>query len=179
MDGRSSIDMLLSKNRDVLNRASMMADQKASIILGSEFIILSLIVTGIWSRSSEAGANFPPLWSISIFVSILLSVIFSLIVLIPSFGKKSPKGQKPATSSLLFFGSIGQMEHQEYKDEMKELLQSDESIYDAIISDLYFEAKVLRQKKYRFLRYSYIALIGGVFLSIVIFLAEMLIRQIS
>lgn len=174
MEGRSSIDMLLSKNRDVLNRASMMADQKASIILGSEFIILSLIVTGIWSRTNEQGHSFPPFWSVAIFVSILLSVVFSLIVLFPSVGKKLPEDQKPSQGSLLFFGAIGQMEHQEYRNEMKKMLENDEAIYDAILSDLYFEAKVLRQKKYRYLRYSYIALIGGVFLSLLVFLVELL-----
>ena len=62
-----------------LCRASMMADQKASIILGSEFIILTLIVTGIWNPLDEPdGATFyPPLWSLAIFVSVLVSIVFS------------------------------------------------------------------------------------------------------
>ena len=172
MTGKSSIDMLLSKNRDILNRASIMADQKASIILGSEFIILSLIGTGIW-RSSTAG-TLPPIWSIVIFVAILSSVTFSLIVLLPSIGtkKKKPTSESNDLTGLLFFGTIADMEHDQYQERMKKLISSDEEIYKAIISDLYFEAKVLRNKKYKFLKLSYLALIFGVGLSLICFLID-------
>lgn len=171
MEGRSSIDMLLAKNRDVLNRASMMADQKASIILGSEFIILSLIVTGIWKSSKFE--SFPPVWSIVIFSAILLSILFSLFVLLPSIGKTQMGEYDPDDlSGLLFFGKIADMEHDQYQDKMEKLLSDDKAIYRAIISDLYFEAKVLRHKKYKFLKYSYMCLIFGVVLALVSFLIE-------
>ena len=162
MEGRSSIDMLLSKNRDMLCRASMMADQKASIILGSEFIILTLIVTGIWNPLDEPkGTFYPPLWSIAIFVSVLVSIVFSLIVLVPSLTKiKSP--EKKGKGGLLFFASIAEYEHGDYVEKMKEMIADDERIYEEIINDLYFEAKVLHHKKYRCLKYSYLTLIIGI-----------------
>ena len=168
MEGRSSIDMLLSKNRDMLCRASMMADQKASIILGSEFIILTLIITGIWTPGDSLKETFyPPLWSLAIFVSVLVSIVFSLFVLVPSLGQKSSKTKKKG--GLLFFASIAEYEHLEYLERMREMIASDQLIYDAIISDLYFEARVLQHKKYRFLKMSYLTLIVGIVCALLFF----------
>lgn len=168
MEGRSSIDMLLSKNRDMLCRASMMADQKASIILGSEFIILTLIVTGIWSPQDAPKESFyPPLWSVAIFVSVLVSIVFSLVVLVPSLGQKSTTNK--GKGGLLFFASIAEYEHQDYLEKMRKLIASDELIYDAIISDLYFEARVLQHKKYRCLKLSYLTLITGIVCALLFF----------
>ena len=174
MEGRSSIDLLLSKNRDMLCRASMMADQKASIILGSEFIILTLIVTGIWSPLEQPGETvYPPLWSIAIFASVLISIVFSLVVLVPSLGQKKSKENK-GKGGLLFFASIAEYEHKDYVAKMKEMIADDELIYEEIINDLYFEARVLHHKKYRCLKFSYLTLIIGITTALFFFGLEQL-----
>jgi hypothetical protein len=169
MTGRSSIDLFLTKNRDMLSRASIMADQKASIILGSEFIILTLIITGIWNPLDNEKITAPPLWSVALVISILVSVTFALFVLLPSMGLRK---KKPTAPNLLFFSSIAEMDRDDYVEQMKVILKDDEKIYEAILKDLHSESIVLKHKKFRYLKVSYLTLILGMPVAIFMFLLE-------
>lgn len=181
MEGRSSADTFLEKNREIVCHASAMADQKASIILGSEFIILTIIITGIWVPQYDptsgdvsiqtTSAELIPIWSLTLFFSILVSVAFSLIVLMPSLGPKRRK--KPIKrGSLLFFSSIAEMNKDDYINDMKEVLKDDELIYETILGDIYNESRVLRYKKYHYLKLSYLTLMVGIILTMIVFSVE-------
>tara|TARA_R110002096_G_scaffold173997_4_gene349589 strand:+ start:27679 stop:28260 length:582 start_codon:yes stop_codon:yes gene_type:complete len=180
MDGRSSADTFLEKNREIVCHASAMADQKASIILGSEFIILTIIITGIWvpqydaatgTVSLQTGAEQIPIWSLTLFFSILVSVAFSLIVLMPKLGPNRRK-RVVKRGSLLFFSSIAEMNKDDYINEMKKVLADDELIYETILGDIYNESRVLRYKKYHYLKLSYLTLMVGIILTMIVFSVE-------
>ena len=57
------------------------------------------------------------------------------------------------------------MSEQEYLKQMEPLLHSDTLIYEALLRDLYGIGSYLYRKKYRFLRFAYVALLTGFILA--------------
>ncbi|MEM1294236.1 MAG: Pycsar system effector family protein [Verrucomicrobiota bacterium] len=94
-----------------------------------------------------------------------------MIVLMPSLGPKRRK--KPIKrGSLLFFSSIAEMNKDDYINDMKKVLEDDELIYETILGDIYNESRVLRYKKYHYLKLSYLTLMVGIILTMIVFSVE-------
>jgi hypothetical protein len=73
----------------------------------------------------------------------------------------------------LFFGTIARMDVDSYRDAMAEIAADDGRVYDAIAADLHAIARVL-QRKYLWLRRSYLALLATLGASGLLALATML-----
>ena len=54
-------------------------------------------------------------------------------------------------------------------------LKSDETIYRAMLRDIYQNGQVLQRKKYRFLGYAYRAFLAGLVLTVATLIAERLL----
>jgi len=130
-----------------------MADTKASLLI----TISSIVLTIALSRSGEPRLR-PALLTLA--AACLLSLLLAIIAVLPTFAPRSVrKGRAPRNA--LFFGHFGMLTEEEFVAEVTPLLESDELLYDAALRDIHGIGAYLYRKKYRFLRFAYVALLAG------------------
>jgi hypothetical protein len=141
---------------------SQMADQKASILMGATFVVFSLTV-GQASRGS-----YPlPLVVLACFA--FLSALFAVAVVMPSVGRgPAPDSQ----ANMLFFGVFTQLGEEAFADHVLDAMTTDESMFRAMLRDIYQNGQVLQRKKYRYLGIAYRIFLAGLTLTLIIFLYE-------
>lgn len=149
---RPNIDILLRTAQQHHVQLSMMADTKASILITVSSIVLTISL----SRSADPLLR-PALLTLAF--SCLVSLVLAIIAVLPGFAKH--KGKR----NLLFFGHFAHMDEDEYMRAMEQVLSTDEKVYEAEVRDLYSLGVYLFRKKYRFLRYAYVALLIGFILA--------------
>lgn len=168
LEGRSAIDVFLTRQRQAITQASVMADQKASISLALQLGLLTLIVRQFTESSHDSALTLGKVWWLApLGLSTLVSVVLCLYVLMPSIGPRNwwNAAFRPASRNPLFFSSIAQFTEEEYLQEMVTILQSDKQIYEATVIDMHRECIVLHYKKYRFLELAYRYFLLGILLT--------------
>jgi hypothetical protein len=153
---RSSVDNLLRSAQQHHVQLSVMADMKAGMLI----TISSIVVTVALSQS---GLNKfrPALFTLA--GACLVALLLAVIAILPTF--HPPTTERPAAFNLLFFGHFATMSEEEYMREMEVALADDATVYQIAIRDIHSLGVYLYKKKYRYLRYAYVALIGGFVLS--------------
>jgi hypothetical protein len=150
---RSSVDNLLRTVQQHHVQLSLMADTKASLLI----TISSIVLTIALSRSGDPRLR-PALLTLA--AACLLSLLLAIIAVLPTFAPRGVrKGQTPR--NILFFGHYGMLSEEEFVSEITPLLESDELLYQAALRDIYGIGAYLYRKKYRFLRFAYVALLAG------------------
>ena len=150
---RQQLDVMLRTAQQHHVHLSAMADTKASLLI----TISSIVLTIALSRVNEPQLR-PALSTLA--ASSLLSLLLAIIAVLPTFAPRAVrKGQ--VRRNILFFGHFGSMTEQEFLREMEPLLHSDALIYEAILRDIYGLGSYLYRKKYRYLRFAYVALLAG------------------
>ena len=152
---RSAVDYLLRTAQQHHVQLSVMADTKASILI----TVSSIVVTLSLSRSNDPQLA-PALLTLA--VSCVISLVLAIVAVLPNFSK--PRGSR----NLLFFGHFATMTEEEFMKAMEQIVVQDNTLYEAIVRDLYSLGTYLHRKKYRFLRYAYLALIIGFVLATVV-----------
>jgi hypothetical protein len=150
---RSSVDNLLRSAQQHHVQLSVMADAKAGML-----ITLSSIVVTVALSQSAVGKFRPALFTLA--GACLVALLFAVIAILPTFHSRSG-GARPAAFNLLFFGHFATMSEQEYMAELEAALVDDAMVYQVAARDIHSLGVYLFRKKYRFLRYAYVALIGG------------------
>ena len=150
--GRQSVDTLLRTAQQHHVQLSLMADTKASILITVSSIVLTIAL----SRSGD-----PQLRSalLTLAFSCLVSLVLAVIAVLPSFSKT--RGRR----NLLFFGHFSEMSEDEFMHAVEQIVLTDQGIYEAAARDIYSLGIYLHRKKYRFLRYAYVALLTGFILA--------------
>lgn len=125
---------------------SSMADQKASFLIGASVVTLS-IVLGHW----RDGNTVLPL--VTLGLGSLLSATFAALALMP----RGSRNQKDSLISFnpLFFGHFYEMAEADYVETMNRVIQSDKTVYEALVRDIYQMGQVLRRKKFYYLGLGY------------------------
>lgn len=158
-----SVNMLRTTQVNTL-LLSQMADQKASILMGATFLVFSIAVT-----RSLAG-DLP--WSLAILaVFAFLSSLLAVIAIIPSV-KSPPDGTRP---NLMFFGHFSTRQEEEWVGDVLDELECDETVYRAMLHDIYQNGQVLQKRKYRYLGYAYRMFVLGLVLTLISFGVELAI----
>lgn len=140
---------------------SQMADQKASILMAATFVIFTITI-----GQAKPGVVPPPaLLVLGGFA--FLSAALTMLALMPAI-RTNPGG----TLNLLFFGSFTQLEHEDYVRRMLIALETDESIFRTMATDIYQNGRVLAGKKYRLLGYAYRTFLVGLTASLLTFIAH-------
>lgn len=151
VEPRSSIVYLLRTTQQHHVQLSAMADQKANMLLGASMVILTLLVNQMISGNSAP----LPVVSLAVFTSV--AALFAAVAVMPS---ASTKGRR-VTQNPLFFGGFAELEWEDYAAEMKEVLSGDTEVYTSMVRDIWELGRVLHARKYRYLRYSYVAFVSG------------------
>ncbi|KHK91967.1 hypothetical protein LK12_11125 [Novosphingobium malaysiense] len=139
---------------------SQMADQKASILMGATFIVISITVGQVSNGSLPL-----PLLVLACFA--FLSAVCAVMVVMPA--TRSPPLDL-AKSNILFFGVFTQMPEDEFTDIVVERLATEEGMFRTMLRDVYQNGQVLRNKKYRYLGFAYRLFLAGLTLTLITYL---------
>lgn len=154
---RSSVDNLLRTAQQHHVQLSVMADTKASILI----TISSIVLTISLSRSGDPQLR-PALLTLA--AACLISLLLAIIAVLPTFAHRRSIRRR----NILFFGHFASMTEEEYFQAMEQVLSSDRRVYEAAVRDIYSLGVYLYRKKYRFLRFAYVALLFGFILATVV-----------
>jgi hypothetical protein len=138
---------------------SVIADQKANILLACNSIILTLSLSRLEFIQSY--------WcTYTMLASSVASMLLALLVVAPlSRKRKRPKlGERDF--NVLFFDHFTSLSFDQYRDSMLEKMQSSESVQETMVKDIYQIGQVLSTRKYRFLKLSSIVFMVGLLVSI-------------
>jgi hypothetical protein len=144
---------------------SQMADQKASLLMGANFIVFTIAVGQ--ARKGELPVS---LTMLALFA--LASAVCAILAVMPLIGSEPRSGfSRP---NQLFFGIFAQLGEEEWIEGMMPALRADSAMYRMMLRDIYQNGKVLHRKKYRFLGMAYKIFILGLCLTAITFALEML-----
>src|SRR5438067_8675252 len=155
---RSSVDNLLRTVQQHHVQLSLMADMKANILI----TISSIMLTIALARANDAQLR-PALLTLA--AACLISLVLAIIAILPTFARGR---SHQVTRNLLFFGHFASMTEEEYSREMEEMLASDQRLYEVAVRDIHSLGVYLYRKKYRFLRFAYVALLFGFILATIV-----------
>jgi len=149
-------------------RLSDMADNKANIMITTNSIIISVLLSMLL-RKLEDNPNLivPTLMLLTVCVT---TMVFSILSTRPSV----PRGTFSATDiserkvNLLFFGNFYRMSYEDYAAGMQEMMNDRSFLYGSLIKDVYSQGIILG-KKYRLLRTGYNIFMFGIVASVVAF----------
>lgn len=155
---------------------SAIADNKANMMISLNAIIISVIITYLSAKTSVIGTDYATHRTLLIPIGILLlttlgSVVFAIISAQPevtSFTFKKKKNQQLNTRkiNLLFFGNFTNLPLEEFQNGMHDIMRDKKSLYNNMITDIYYLGEVL-SRKYKILRISYTIFMVGLVLTVV------------
>jgi hypothetical protein len=102
-------------------------------------------------------------------LSSFLSALCAVAAILPSI---RPPKVSPGGENLLFFGVFTQFGEQEFADRVIARLGDDETVFRAMLRDIYQNGQVLQRKKYRLLGYAYRIFLVGLTVTLITFLIE-------
>jgi pycsar effector protein len=155
---RSSVDNLLRTVQQHHVQLSVMADMKANILI----TISSILLTIALARADDPHLR-PGLLTLA--AACLISLVLAIIAVVPTFARGSSRSARP---NLLFFGHFASMTEDEYFREMEETLSSDPHLYEVAVRDIHSLGVYLYRKKFRFLRFAYVALLFGFIIATIV-----------
>lgn len=157
---------VMKNTKDYHMHLTTLSDQKASIVIAAASIIISVCISQL---SQYDGILHIALVVIVISTGIaLLCAILSVAPLL----KKAKKvlSTKDPDFNPLFFGHYTDVPLDEYTPHMIEILQDQDKMYQEMIKDLYQMGQVLKQRKFKYLSWSYriffLGILSGLILSV-------------
>jgi len=142
---------------------SQMADQKASILMGSSFVVFSLAV-----GRALTGELPWPLAVLALFA--FLSALFAAIAVMPSIAK--PKARSGGPLNTLFFGHFHDLDEEEWTQGILAAIRTDEGVFRLMLHDAYQNGQVLQHTKYRYLRLAYRLFVVGLMATLATFAVQ-------
>lgn len=140
---------------------SAMADNKANMLITVSSLILSLSLYNV---------NDPTLrlTIICMGLTCVATILLAVYATVPNLPPRveNPDPQSPGFN-IIFFGYFSQLEYPVFAQEMQKVINERSRVYDSLARDLYNLGKVLGDRKYRFIRYSYIVFMSGLLISVI------------
>ncbi len=140
-------------------------DQKASILIASSSIIITISFTHI-----QTAKGFYGFWLLMI--TALLTLITSIIVIAPISLKKRKQDTIKDQQNTLFFGHFTTLTLHEFEEEMLDIMDDADKVKRTMIKDVYQIGKVLADRKYPYLKASSLIFILGLIISLTSFALE-------
>ena len=160
-DSQSGWMYLLRTTQQHHVHLSLVADQKANILLACNSIILSLSLSRMdfikvyWCTYSMLSAS-------------VISMLLALLVVAPLSLKKKRPHPDDHNFNVLFFDHFTTLPFNQFRDRMFSTMESSEQVQEAMVKDIYQIGKVLTTRKYLFLKGSSSVFMLGVLVSIVL-----------
>jgi len=154
LGARPSVDNVLGRVQMHHVQLSSLADTKAGLLITISSIVLTIALTRTWEAMVRPAV-------VTLAAASLISLLLAIVAVLPTFAG----GRRASGRNLLFFGHFGALSEDEFLDEMTRVLSTDQTLYETALRDIYSHGKYLYRKKYRFLRYAYVALLAGFILA--------------
>jgi len=151
---------------------SMIADQKANIIIGFALIFFSVIQSEMFSENFLDAMYFFPISALAL--TVFISFFLALLVVLPRFKRGHVLTEPSQMPNPLFFGFFASFSESEYTDYMMETVNNNEAARRLMVQDLY-QIGVILKKKYELLRFSYLSLAIGAMISLVVLIIKLLL----
>ncbi|WP_316841873.1 Pycsar system effector family protein [Pedobacter gandavensis] len=150
-------------------RLSDMADNKAHIMISTNSIILSIILSILLRKLEDNPHLIVP--TLILLVICVVTMVFSILATRPSIPKGvfTPEDISQKRVNLLFFGNFYRMSLPEYEGGMLKMMEDRDFLYGSLIRDLYAQGVVLG-RKYRLLRVAYNVFMFGIIASVLAFI---------
>lgn len=161
-----SIDYMLRTAQQHHAQLSLMADQKANIMVAANTILVTVTLN---SFDFEA-----PIWALlTLSLTSFLSLMAAILAVYPSTQKGLTNNNRQLKSgNLLFFGTFSGLDFDDYMSQMADVMQQDGAVYEAMLKDLYQLGVYIKKTKYRYIRMSYRIFFVGLSLSLLLFLGQ-------
>ena len=153
-------------------RLSDMADNKAHIMISTNSIILSVILSILLRKLEDNPHLIIP--TLILLIICVTTMVFSILATRPSVptGTFTVEDIKQKKVNLLFFGNFYRMELPDYVSGMEQMMEDRDFLYGSLIRDVYSQGVVLG-RKYRLLRVAYNVFMFGIIGSVLAFIIAM------
>jgi hypothetical protein len=140
---------------------SQMADTKASILMGATFLVFTIAV------GQASNGTLP--WSLGVMaVFAFISAMCAVFAVLPTVSTPHSASFNGGQPNKLFFGYFAHMDEDAWTDSVLHDLRADETVFRAMLHDVYQNGQVLQRKKYKFLAYAYKSFMIGLCLTAVV-----------
>jgi len=150
-------------------RLSDMADNKAHIMISTNSIILSVILSVLLRKLEDNPHLIIP--TLLLLIICVVTMVFSILATRPSIptGVFTPDDIKEKRVNLLFFGNFYRMSLPDYESGMIKMMDDRDFLYGSLIKDVYAQGVVLG-RKYRLLRIAYNVFMFGIVAAVLAFI---------
>jgi len=150
-------------------RLSDMADNKAHIMISTNSIILSVILSLLLRKLEDNPHLIIP--TLLLLIICVVTMVFSILATRPSIpeGVFTSEDIKEKKVNLLFFGNFYRMSLEDYKNGMNKMMDDRDFLYGSLIKDVYSQGVVLG-RKYRLLRIAYSVFMFGIIAAVLAFI---------
>ncbi len=145
---------------------SLMADQKANMLLGVSSVVMALVV-----REGRLDGLSPAVLVMGAFS--FTAALFCMFAVIPKIGGPKPDTRHEANPNILFFGIFAELDEAAFLARMRGVMASDATIYAAMVRDVHQQGLLLKGKKYFWLGWAYRVFIVGLVLTFLTFLGQL------
>lgn len=155
-------------------RLSDMADNKAHIMISTNSIILSVILSLLLRKLEDNPHLIIP--TLILLIICVVTMVFSILATRPSLphGTFSIQDIRDKKANLLFFGNFYRMPLPDYEAGMEQMMEDRDFLYGSLIRDLYSQGVVLG-RKYQLLRIAYSVFMFGIIASVLAFMTAIAI----
>jgi hypothetical protein len=132
---------------------SNLADSKANTLISTSFVVLALVV----GQMKASGFSLP---LVIIAATTLLCACFAVLAVLPRgvADRPSPEARE---FNPLFFGHFANLELEDFVSRIEAIGTDSRGVHAAMARDIYSIGRLLHDKKYRYLRYSYRIFLTG------------------
>ncbi|MGK0316685.1 MAG: hypothetical protein ACI86M_002920 [Saprospiraceae bacterium] len=154
---------LTSKN---LYARLQIVDTKANILITANAIIISMILGTLYTKLQEDPHMIYAVGGLAL--TNILSISFAIIATIPkAMSIKAPE-KRLASADLMTFDDFHDMSLVDYKKSVMEVIETEDTLYPSIITDIHNLGVVLA-RKYKLIRISYLVFLYGIIISAFLF----------
>lgn len=148
---------------------SAIADSKANIMISVNAILMSIIVSFVSTRLQQDEWLMIP--AACMLVTSLAAIIFAILAARPKVTSEvfTIEDVRRSRANILFFGNFVNMELGDFREAMHEIMTDWDKLYDTMMNDVYSLGRVLK-RKYHLLWLSYTVFMGGLVLTVTIFM---------
>ncbi len=147
---------------------SNLADQKASLMISVNSILVSVIITFVFGNN---GFNKNLLYPILLLLAVcVLTIVFSILATKPNLRRNKNAEQKV---DLFFFQSFSTLSCESYQESMKELMKNENVLQEKLIANIHAQGTVLT-RKYNQLKIAYTIFLIGFPISVFLVVLKMI-----
>jgi predicted metal-dependent HD superfamily phosphohydrolase len=150
-------------------RLSDMADNKAHIMISTNSIILSVILSILLRKLEDNPQLIIP--TLILLIVCVITMVFSILATRPTVppGRFTMQDIEDKTTNLLFFGNFYRMGLADYNAGIQKMMDDSDYLYGSLIKDIYSQGVVLG-RKYRLLRIAYNVFMFGIVAAVIAFI---------